>query len=169
MCAVDPAGVLGLLQFALNRHTVKNRNNLTPFQISQGYNPFGPTDFTFPAKVTQQGSNESVDFHERQQAAAQAAHDAIVAGQDVVARRINKSRVRVTYKPGDRLYLKKDHIFPPGERDKPSHKLRQRWVGPYTVVRRVGELAVELDVRGDKLLNHPFFTSKAPSRAQPKP
>ena len=70
---------------------------------------------------------------------------------------MNKSRTRVTYQPGDRLCLKKDHIFPPGERDKPSHKLRQRWMGPYTVTRRVGELAVELDIKGDKLLNHPVF------------
>ena len=153
----DWADYLGLLQFALNRHTVKNRDNLTPFLISQGYNPFGPTDFTLPAKVTQQGSGETIDFHKRQQAAAQAAHDAIVAGQDVVARRTNRSRTRVTYQPGDKLYLKKDHIFPPGERDKPSHKLRQRWMGPYTVIRRVGELAVELDIKGDKLLNHPVF------------
>ena len=30
-------------------------------------------------------------------------------------------------------------------------------MGPYTVVRRVGELAVEVDIRGDKLLNHPVF------------
>ena len=153
----DWADYLGLLQFALNRHTIKNRNDLTPFLISQGYNPFGPTDFALPVKVTQQGSGESINFHARQQAAAQAAHDAIVAGQDVVARRGNKSRTRVTYKPGDKLYLKKDHVFPPGERDKPSHKLRQRWMGPYTVVRRVGELAIELDIKGDKLLNHPVF------------
>jgi transposase InsO family protein len=153
----DWADYLGLLQFALNRHTVKNRANLTPFLISQGYNPFGPTDFTIPTKVLQQGNDRTIDFHQRQKAAAQAAHDAIVAGQDVVARRANKSRTRVTYQPGDRLYLKKDHVFPPGEKDKPSHKLRQRWMGPYTVTRRVGELAVELDIKGDKLLNHPVF------------
>ena len=62
----DWADHLGLLQFALIRHTVKNRDDLTPFLISQCHNPFGPTDFTLPANVTQQNSGETIDFHKRQ-------------------------------------------------------------------------------------------------------
>ena len=69
----------------------------------------------------------------------------------------NESRTRVTHQPGDELHLETDHVFPPVERDKPSHKLRRRWMGPHTVVRRVGDLAVELNVKGDELLDHPVF------------
>jgi hypothetical protein len=160
----DWADYLGMLQFALNSNSVKNRNSQTPFLMTKGYEPLGPADLILPrlskkdlAEIQHQDSSKSIDFVARQKGAAQDALDAIIHSQDVVARRINKKLKPKTYKVGDKVYLDKNHVYPAGEREKDSFKLRSRWVGPYTVVTNVGHHPVKLDLTGDKLLNHPVY------------
>ena len=153
----DWVSFIGMLQFALNRNAVANRGKESPFIISQGYNPFAPSDAVFPKRLFQR-TDAAKDFVIRQKAAAEHALEAIRTSQDIVARRLNKkAKPPHKYEVGDRCYIQRDHIFPPGVREQMSHKLKPRWFGPYMVIENVGPCAVKLDLRGDKLLNHNVY------------
>ena len=150
----DWSDFLGLFQFALNRVIKKNRGNHSPFEMNQGFNPFSPSDFALPKQLID--DQPALDFNKKQMSAAQHAQDAIIQSQDIVALRMNKNvKYPYKYEVGDKVFLDKNHVFPPGEREKTSTKLRDRWMGPYTITKLVGPLAVKLDLTGDRLLNHP--------------
>ena len=97
------------------------------------------------------------DFAVRQQHAARLAQDAILKNQDVMAKQYNGSRSPHTYKVGDKVLLKSAHVHPPGEKERPSTKLRAKYVGPFTILKLVGPNALELALKGG-LKNHPVFS-----------
>ena len=154
----DWANYLGMFQFALNRNVVANRGKASPFEISQGYNPFAPVDAAFPKRLFQR-TDAAKDYVLRQRAAAQHALDSIQASADVVARRMNgkANRKLYNYKVGDKCFIDKTHVYPEAARLLMSQKLRLRWVGPYTIEELVGHHAVRVNLSGDKLLNHNVY------------
>ena len=97
------------------------------------------------------------DHVEKQRHAARLAHDTIVGCQDVMAERHDRSRKTHNCEVGDRVMLKSKHVFPPGEKERPSAKMRAKCVGPYEVVELVGPNAVKVSLTGG-LRNHPVFS-----------
>ena len=151
---------LSCLEFALNRHAKRARGGETPFLITEGYNPFSPADLGVQALLPDDAPRDqaAMDYVARQRLAAARAQDAIIAAQDVAARSYNKKHVQHEYKVGDLILLRKDHVFPPGERDRPSFKMREKYVGPFKITELIGHNAVRLDFSKHKLRNHPVFS-----------
>ena len=145
---------LGCLEFALNRVATRSRGNQTPFLITDGYNPFSAADLVVPSSVPGQSS----DFVRAQRAAAARAQDAIIAGQDTAARAYNKKHRPHEYKKGDFVLLRKDHVFPMGERERPSYKMREKYVGPFLIQELIGTNALKLDLKPHGLQNHDVFS-----------
>ena len=145
---------LGQLEFSLNKHVTRSRGNQTPFLITEGFTPYAPSDFIAPRALRGTAAD---DYVEKQRHAARLAHDTIVGCQDVMAERYNRSRKTHNYKVGDRVMLKSKHVFPPGEKERPSAKMRAKYVGPYEVVELVGPNAVKVLLTGG-LRNHPVFS-----------
>lgn len=61
---------------------------------------------------------------------------------------------------GDRVLLRKDHVFPPGERERESYKLRETYVGPFKIIQLIGPNAVKLELYS-KMRNHPVFSVRS--------
>jgi hypothetical protein len=150
----DWVDMLGQLEFGLNKHVTHSRGGQPPFLITDGYVPYAPSDFVIPKALE---NTEAHDFAKRQQHAATLAQDAILRNQDIMAKQYNGSRSPHTYKVGDKVLLKSAHVFPPGDRERPSKKLRSKYVGPYTITRLVGPNALEIKLTGG-LKNHPVFS-----------
>ena len=152
---------LGLFEFAVNRHASRARGELSPFMITNGFNPFSVADLAINApQKPNKKQKGAIDYAKRQQLAAKLAQDAIIAGQDVAARTYNKSKREHTYKVGDRVLLRKDHVFPPGERERESYKLRETYVGPFKIIQLIGPNAVKLELYS-KMRNHPVFSVRS--------
>ena len=146
---------LGMFEFALNRHATRSRGGLSPFMIVDGYVPFSATDLALPAPGATHNAT-ALDFVRKQKVAARLAQDAIIAAQDTAANIYNRKRSTHIYKKGDYVLLKSAHVYPPGERERPSTKLRDKYIGPFKVIRNIGANAVELELKGG-LQNHPVF------------
>lgn len=146
---------LGCLEFALNRVATRSRGSQTPFLITDGYNPFSVADLALPTDLT---PGASVDFVKSQRIAAARAQDAIIAGQDAAARVYNKKHIPHKYKAGDYVLLRKDHVFPPGERERPSYKMREKYVGPFRIQSLIGTNSLKLDLKPHGLQNHVVFS-----------
>ena len=150
----DWVDMLGQLEFGLNKHVTHSRGGQAPFLISDGYVPHSPSDFVIPKSLE---GTTAHDFAVQQQHAARLAQDAILKNQDVMAKQYNGSRSPHTYKVGDKVLLKSAHVHPPGEKERPSTKLRAKYVGPFTILKLVGPNALELALKGG-LRNHPVFS-----------
>ena len=74
-----------------------------------------------------------------------------------MSRHYNKDRDPHAYKIGDKVLLKSEHVFPHGERNRPSKKLRAKFVGPFEILELIGPNAVKLALTGG-LRNHPVFS-----------
>ena len=152
----DWVDYLPMFEFCLNNHIVRSRGSQTPFLISLGYNPHSPLDFIIP-KHTASVKGELKDFLHKQSVAAALAQDAIIAGQDMIAAAYNKKRVPHSYAVGDKCYLRSTHVYPPGEREKPSEKMRKKYMGPYKITQLIGNNAVKVTLPRD-MRNHPVFS-----------
>jgi hypothetical protein len=147
---------LALLEFALNRHASRSRGSQSPFMIADGFEPFSATDLAMPTPQMPHGK-DAFEYVRKQKVAAQSAQDAIIAAQDAAANVYNKKRSTQVYKVGEFVLLKSAHVYPPGEREKPSEKLRHKYVGPFEITRLVGPNAIEVRLTGG-LKNHPVFS-----------
>ena len=164
----DWVNKLPAFEFCLNRTRVRGRvdqNNTTPFQISLGYQPYSLADLAMPTP-----SNTDVeDFVQQRKLAMAMAQDAIIAGQDVIAKTYNAKRRVVNYQVGDRVLIDKRHITPPHERERRSFAFRANWVGPYEILRKVGDNAIELNLPRS-MSAHPVFavdsTKPFPAKAR---
>ena len=152
----DWVDYLPMLEFCLNNHVVRSRGSQTPFLISLGYNPHSPLDFITP-KYTGMVSGEAKDYLQKQMVAAALAQDAIISSQDTIAAAYNKKRVPHSYAVGDKCYLRSQHVYPPGEREKPSEKMRKKFMGPFRITDLIGNNAVRVSLPRD-MHNHPVFS-----------
>ena len=150
----DWVDMLAQLEFGLNKHVTQTRDGQAPFLISNGYIPYAPSDFIVPKALE---GTPAHDYVQRQQHAARRAQDAILKNQDIMANQYNGSRDPHNYQVGDRVLLKSAHVYPPGDRERPSKKLRPKYVGPYNITRLVGPNALEVALTGG-LKNHPVFS-----------
>ena len=150
----DWVDMLGQLESGLNKHVTQSRGGQAPFLMSDGHVPCSPSDFVIPKSLE---GTTAHDFAVRQQHAERLAQDAILKNQDVMAKQHNGSRSPHTYEVGDKVLLKSAHIHPPGEKERPSTKLRAKYVGPFVILKLVGPNALELALKGG-LKNHPVFS-----------
>ena len=93
---------LPMFEFCLNRTRVRGRggtdkNNVTPFLLSNGYNPLSISDLTIPQPAT----DATLDYVRRKKIALALAQDTIIAAQDRIAEIYNAGRRIVNYSVDD--------------------------------------------------------------------
>ena len=164
--------LLPLCEFAINSSFQSSTAN-TPFFLNYGYNPRSPPDFLVQTNL----SSESGDWLKAQRDALKVAYDSLVAAQARQALYADRNRQPSCYKVGDKVLVYRDFLLTPEARCQPSHKLRPKWFGPFTISKKVGSNAYRLElpqiIRSHPVFNvtalRPYNENSIPGRRQPAP
>jgi transposase InsO family protein len=145
----DWVGLLPLAEFQYNNH-VHSSTQHPPFLLDTGRLPrmgFEP--------VRQSSRLESVnEFTDRMRDTLDEAKAALVKAKEDMTRYYNQKRSPAPeYKPGDRVYLDASDI----STTRPSQKLSHRRLGPFPIVKRVGNSAYKLQLPLSMSRLHPVF------------
>ena len=145
----DWDNLLPYVEFQYNNHIHSMTQNI-PFLLDTGQIPcigFKPDQH--------QSKVESVnEFKIRMEAALEEAKAALVKSKDDMAKYYNRRRTPAPeYQPGDRVFLDASNIYT----TRPSQKLSHRRLGPFPVVRKVGNGVYRLHLPPSMSRLHPVF------------
>ena len=138
-----------MAEFQYNNH-IHSSTQQPPFFLESGRLPqmgFEPNQH--PSQI------ESVnEFTEQMKNTLEEAKAALVKSKDDMARYYNQRRTPAPdYKPGDKVYLDASDI----STTRPSRKLSHRRLGPFTVERKIGNGAYQLQLPLSMKRIHPVF------------
>ncbi len=129
---------------AYNR-TVHSTTSYSPFEITYSFNPLTPLDLVpLPSneQINLDGAAKAKyvrDLHEKVRLQ-------IIKKNEHYARNANQGRRRVTFEPGDWVWVHMRKERFPAQR---KSKLHPRGDGPFQVVARIGDNAYKIDLPGD--------------------
>ncbi|KAM7289839.1 DDE-type integrase/transposase/recombinase [Ixodes scapularis] len=145
--------VLPYVTFAYNT-AVQETTGVAPFQLVHGRKVTTMLDAMLPHEPAVGGSDDAQVVAPRAEEVRQLARHRIKAQQCVDTGRYNLRRRDVHFQRGDRVW-----IWTPIRRRGLSEKLLKRYIGPYKVLRRLGDLNYEVMPDG----------TRASSRHPPRP
>jgi len=149
--------MLPMVEFAFN-NSPSSSTGLTPFKTAYGCDPLVPLDLLNPKTVAGKVS-DSAKFVKDIAAYIQIARDNLVVAQDSQAEFANSRRSDPSFKVGEQVLLSTEFLTPITEKNRPSAKLRDRFVGPYKVKRVISRTAYELDLPSS-IKGHPVIYVK---------
>ena len=141
--------LLPFAEFQYNNH-VHTATQTVPFLLDTGQIPrmgFEPDQ--------RRSHIESInEFKERMESALNEAKAALAKSKDDMAKYYNRTRALAPeYQPGDKVYLDASDI----QTTRPSKKLSHRRLGPFPIVRKVGNSAYRLKLPPSMSRLHPVF------------
>lgn len=140
----DWAQWLPVAEFAYN-NAVHSAIKTSPFLANYGYVPDVPASLVGTAENDYAARlKELHEFVTREAAAA----------KKLMEVSANRWRRDVSFTPGDQVWLDTDVL---SLREQPSRKFRDRWVGPYEVLRVVNPVSYELALPAALSRVHPVF------------
>ena len=146
------------LEFCINSSPSRTRDNLSPFQIWQGFEPLEAVDLVAPHLASQPSNAFAMAHVDRQRVAVQRAMDSLKFAQDESSFRTDQHRTHISYAPGDYVTIHRDYLLPPGEHHR-LKKVQDLYCGPFAVVEMVGELAVKVDLPSSYRQHNVFHVS----------
>ena len=153
--------MLSTVEFVINNSPTQS-TGYTPFYLNYGFHPCTPADLIRDSDCTLiEGVNQ---FVERMKRNFSTAVKFLNRGQDRMKTQANQKRRKQRFSSGDQVLLSTEHL---NLKNAPIRKLKKRFVGPFFVVRQVGQVANELDLpqtwKIHKVFHisllHPFRTS----------
>jgi transposase InsO family protein len=153
------------VEFAVNNTFQESIQN-TPFFLNYGRHPRVPGHPEFPSKVP-----EAQGFEERFQELWKRAKQCLQAAVSRQKAYVDKHRVSVSFGVGDRVLLATKFAQPKNVMGK---KLLPKWMGPFTIVEKINEVAYRLDLPDNLKWHSVFHVSllrlyKDGGRVQPPP
>jgi transposase InsO family protein len=145
----DWAELLPLAEFQYNNH-IHSSTQHQPFLLETGRLPrMGFEPDQPPSRL------ESVnEFTSRMKSTLEEAKAALAKSKDDMTRYYNQKRTKAPeYNPGDKVYLDGSDI----KTTRPSRKLSHRNLGPFPIVRKVGNNAYRLKLPASMKRLHPVF------------
>jgi RNase H-like domain found in reverse transcriptase/Integrase zinc binding domain/Reverse transcriptase (RNA-dependent DNA polymerase)/Integrase core domain/Chromo (CHRromatin Organisation MOdifier) domain len=145
----DWQSYLSLMEFAYN-DSVHTGTGFTPFFLEYGVDPVTPLALINKAGLKQQTEGPNGKIHAavytctRIQQSLHEAKSAIQKAQSKQQKAIDKRHSGVQFKVGDEVMLATRHLHLPWVGS--SRKLRNPWVGPFSIVSMKGDNAAELDL-----------------------
>src|SRR3954463_12436004 len=139
-------------EFACNNAT-NSSTGLTPFYINHGHNPINPYAQLGTIPDKNPTVNEILEEIVYIQKVAQDTLAIAKANQEQFA---NKKRRDLTFSVGNQVLLSTKNIDLASQANRPSRKLKHRFIGPYTVTQQISPVAYKLDLP-TTLKIHPVF------------
>jgi hypothetical protein len=134
---------LAALEFAYN-NSVQESTQLTSFKLDLGYHPKTPFSFLtddLPAVNTVE------EFVQQLEALLHHAMDYLEHARQNQAKEVNRGRLRTkVMSVGQSVLLSTQYIQPAFMRTNDSRKLRAKYIGPFTITKRVSPTSYELDL-----------------------
>ena len=132
------------IEFAYNR-TMHTTTSYSPFEIVYGFNPLTPLDL-MPLPVDERGSMDGKKKAELVKSIHEKVRLQIEKKNDQYASQANKGRRRVTFEPGDWVWvhIRKERF--------PAHrrlKLNPRGDGPFQILEKINDNAYKVDLPGE--------------------
>ena len=159
---------LSVCEFAIN-NSVSVSTGYTPFYLTYGYHPLTPATAVLPTKVP-----AAAQLHQQMQDDLASAIKHLEAAQKRQKHYADASRRHVAYAEGDMVWLSSANIGLYSKKiGRP--KLARRFIGPFKVLQRCGELAYKLELPDTmKRLHNVFHVSRLKpyhedGRVQPPP
>ena len=143
---------LPLCEFAYN-NSVSTTTKMTPFEALYGFAPHTPLSLC--VKRTCPRVPAATDFASDMRNRHQLVRDRILQAQARQEAFANRKRREVTFAVGDKVLLSAKALSLASDRTG-TPKLRDRYVGPFAVVRRVGPVAYQLRLP-PHVRTHPVF------------
>lgn len=128
----------------------------SPYFLNYGQHPTFPLNS--PTVVSERSNNQSVEeLLEELSRALSEAQEHVERAQQNQQRQANKHRSEVEFEVGQQVWLSTTDLR---LKQKASPKLSQRWIGPFTVKRKLTPLAYELDLPSTLPIHPVFHISK---------
>ncbi|GMF29025.1 unnamed protein product [Phytophthora fragariaefolia] len=144
-------------EFAVNS-TVNSSTKLAPFEADLGYIPLNPLQLAAKQLQNVPKSRRGADFHELQASILLRRREALAQAQERMRDVYDHNRAEQVFEVGDRVYLSTQFLDRRHTGLLNSTKFGPKWVGPYTVMRKIHNHAYELNIQaGNKL--HPVFNT----------
>jgi hypothetical protein len=143
---------LPYVEFALNSWR-NDSTGMTPFEVDLGFQPNAPIDLAIGTSTAVQAVSEFIGHLDDTLRKARAS---ITAAQQAYRDRADRKRAEQHLEVGQKVLLKAESISWPNEPNEPSRKLRPRYIGPFAITRRIGQVAFKLDLPPTMRI-HPVF------------
>ena len=125
---------------------------LSPFQMNYGKDPPTPSSFLTPDEKVL-ATNEFLTTMDN---LTNRAKDNLALAKKRQEETANRLRRDVEFEPGDKVLLSAANLMLESQATQPSKKLQPRFIGPYTITKKVSPVAYQLDLP-PTLRIHPTF------------
>lgn len=147
---------LGILEFAYNS-AIHSTTKHSPFYLNYGFEPKKPIDLEVNAN-SDRSMAQLEKLHERIKKANKITSELIAKVQEKMKKRSDKKRRPLEFKEGDLVLLSAENINQPAVLG--SYKLNAKYLGPFTVKKRISPVDYELDLPSNFKIHSVFHVSK---------
>jgi hypothetical protein len=143
-------------ELAINA-AISDSTGISPFFLDVGREPFIPLSVTreIDEVPTDKSAKELVDKLDRIKVGVQLL---FALAQEKQAKYANAKRRDIEFQEGDFVMLNSDFVYDPIHTDRQSRKLANKWLGPFSISKRISRVAYKLFIpAGDKIKIHPVI------------
>ena len=143
---------LPILEFAVNNSPSASTGE-TPFMLNYGQNPLLPVDLMNPASQVEETQRLLESMKER----IINAKNHLIKSQERQSQYANEKRRDFAFKVGENVMLSTRNLNLTVKG--PANKLNPKWIGPFTIIEKVNDVAFKLELPHDMIQKriHPVF------------